>query len=72
MQLIPTVINSMFNSYPEEMAGINYEDFFTAWALKTGVPQAIRQNKEGFPSVPQGAFLCLRVCSLILQSEGYW
>ena len=51
----------MFNSYPEEMAGINYEDFFTAWTLKTGVPQAIRQNKEGFPSVPQGAFLCLRV-----------
>jgi len=45
--VIPTVINSMFNSYPEEMAGINYEDFFTAWALKTGVPQAIRQNKEG-------------------------
>ncbi len=44
--VIPTVINSMFNSYPEEMAGINYEDFFTAWALKTGVPQAIRQNKE--------------------------
>ena len=44
--VIPTVINSMFNSYPAEMAGINYEDFFTAWALKTGVPQAIRQNKE--------------------------
>ena len=44
--LIPTVINSMFNSNPADMAGINYEDFFTEWALKTGVPQAIRQNKE--------------------------
>ena len=44
--VIPTVINSMFNSYPAEMAGINYEDYFTSWALKTGVPQAIRQNKE--------------------------
>lgn len=45
--VIPLVINSMFNSYPDEMAGINYEDFFTAEALKTGVPQAIRQNREG-------------------------
>lgn len=45
--VVPTVINSMFNSYPKDMAGIRYEDFFTAWALKTGVPQAIRQNKEG-------------------------
>lgn len=44
--VIPTVINSMFNSYPEELKGIKYEDFFTPWALKTGVPQAIRQNKE--------------------------
>lgn len=45
--VIPLVINSMFNSYAAEMADINYEDFFTAWALKTGVPQAVRANKEG-------------------------
>lgn len=45
--VIPLVINSMFNSYPAELAGINYEDFFTPWALKTGVPQAVRANKEG-------------------------
>lgn len=44
--VIPTSINSIFNSYPVEMAGINYEDFFTDWALQTGVPQAIRQNRE--------------------------
>ena len=44
--VIPTVINSMFNSYPDEMADINYEDFFTTWALSTGVPQAIRENSE--------------------------
>lgn len=45
--VIPLVINSMFNSYPAELEGMNYEDFFTDWALKTGVPQAIRNNKEG-------------------------
>lgn len=45
--VIPLVINSMFNSYPEELADMKYEDFFTPWALKTGVPQAIRANKEG-------------------------
>jgi len=44
--VVPTVINSMFNSYPEEMADINYEDFFTEWALSTGVPQAIHNNDE--------------------------
>lgn len=45
--VIPLVINSMFNSYPAELEGMKYEDFFTDWALKTGVPQAIRNNKEG-------------------------
>lgn len=45
--VIPSVINSMFNSYPSEVADMRYEDFFTPWALKTGVPQAIRDNKEG-------------------------
>lgn len=45
--VIPLVINSMFNSYPSEMEGIRYEDFFTAETLKTGVPQAIRANSEG-------------------------
>ena len=45
--VIPLVINSMFNSYPSEVADMNYEDFFTPWALRTGVPQAIRQNREG-------------------------
>lgn len=45
--VVPTVINSMFNSYPNELKGVRYEDFFTPWALKTGVPQAIRQNREG-------------------------
>jgi len=44
--VIPCVINSMFNSYPEEMSGYRYEDFFTPWALSTGVPQAIRDNEE--------------------------
>lgn len=45
--VIPLVINSMFNSYPSEVADMNYEDFFTPWALSTGVPQHIRANKEG-------------------------
>lgn len=45
--VVPLVINSMFNSYPNELSDISYEDFFTPWALKTGVPQAIRANKEG-------------------------
>ncbi len=45
--VVPLVINSMFNSYPEEMANLNYEDFFTEEALQTGVPQAVRENKEG-------------------------
>ncbi len=49
--VIPFVINSMFNSYPQEVAHMNYEDFFTAKALKTGVPQAIRANKEGIIDV---------------------
>ncbi|MCQ2148028.1 MAG: lipase family protein [Bacteroidales bacterium] len=44
--VIPFVINSMFNSYPSEVADMNYEDFFTPWALKTNVPQVIRANKE--------------------------
>jgi|GEM_PF-2299286 len=44
--VIPMVINSMFNSYPEEMSSLNYEDFFTDWALSTGVPQAARNNSE--------------------------
>lgn len=35
--VIPLVINSMFNSYPSEVADMNYEDFFTPWALSTGV-----------------------------------
>lgn len=45
--VIPLVINSMFNSYPEELKNLRYEDFFTAEALRTGVPQAIRANREG-------------------------
>lgn len=45
--VIPLVINSMFNSFPDEVAHMNYEDWFTAKALRTGVPQAIRANKEG-------------------------
>lgn len=45
--VIPLVINSMFNSYPSEVADMNYEDFFTPWALSTGVPQHIRANREG-------------------------
>lgn len=44
--VIPLVINSMFNSYPTEMASYNYTDFFTPWALSTGVPQAVRNNEE--------------------------
>lgn len=44
--VIPMVINGMFNSYPNEMGQFNYEDFFTTWALSTGVPQAIRNNNE--------------------------
>ena len=44
--VVPLVINSMFNSYPSEVQDINYEDFFTTWALSTGVPQAIRNNDE--------------------------
>jgi len=44
--VIPLVINSMFNSYPAEMAKYNYNDFFTSWALSTGVPQAVRKNEE--------------------------
>ena len=44
--VVPLVINSMFNSYPSEVQDINYEDFFTPWALSTGVPQAIRNNDE--------------------------
>lgn len=45
--VIPLVINSMFNSFPEEVAHMNYEDWFTTKALRTGVPQAIRANREG-------------------------
>lgn len=44
--VIPLVINSMFNSYPSEVSHMKYEDFFTKWALSTGVPQAIKNNKE--------------------------
>ncbi|MCF0175823.1 MAG: hypothetical protein HUJ94_03215 [Bacteroidales bacterium] len=44
--VIPLVINSMFNSYPSEVADLRYEDFFTEWALSTGVPQAVRNNDE--------------------------
>jgi len=44
--VIPMVINSMFNSYPEEMAHLNYQDFFTEKCWKTGVPQAVRANSE--------------------------
>jgi len=44
--VIPFVINSMFNSYPAEMADLNYEDFFTEWALSTKVPQVIKANEE--------------------------
>jgi len=44
--VIPFVINSMFNSYPAEMAQFNYEDYFTPWALSTGIPQAVRNNTE--------------------------
>jgi len=49
--VVPLVINSMFNSYPAEMAQYNYEDFFTDWALSTGIPQAIRNNEETFSDV---------------------
>ena len=49
--VIPMVINSMFNSYPSEMEGINYEDFFTEWALEQGVPQACRNNDENLIDV---------------------
>ena len=49
--VIPMVINSMFNSYPSEMEGINYEDFFTTWALEQGVPQACRNNDENLIDV---------------------
>lgn len=45
--VIPFVINSMFNSYPAEVADLNYEDFFTPWALSTNLPQMIRNNEEG-------------------------
>lgn len=44
--VIPLVINSMFNSYPAEVTNMKYEDFFTEWALSTGVPQAIKNNSE--------------------------
>lgn len=44
--VVPLVINSMFNSYPSEVADMNYEDFFTEWALSTGVPQAVKNNRE--------------------------
>lgn len=45
--VIPLVINSMFNSYPQEVAHLRYENFFTKEVLRTGVPQAIRANREG-------------------------
>ena len=45
--VIPMVINSMFNSYPTEMGIYNYRDFFTDKCWNTGVPQAIRENREG-------------------------
>ncbi len=45
--VIPMVINSMFNSYPEEFSNMNYRDFFTDKCWNTGVPQAIRENREG-------------------------
>lgn len=44
--VVPAVINSMFNSYPEELADMSYEKCFTPYALMTGVPQAIRENRE--------------------------
>ena len=44
--VIPMVINSMFNSYPDEVANINYKDFFTEKCWNTGVPEAIRNNSE--------------------------
>lgn len=44
--VVPLVINSMFNSYPSEVTNMRYEDFFTPWALSTGVPQAVRNNSE--------------------------
>lgn len=44
--VIPLVINSMFNSYPSEVTDMRYEDFFTPWALSTGVPQAVKNNSE--------------------------
>lgn len=44
--VIPMVINSMFNSYPDEFTGINYQDYFTEKCWKTGVPQAVRSNSE--------------------------
>lgn len=44
--VVPLVINSMFNSYPSEVTDMRYEDFFTPWALSTGVPQAVKNNSE--------------------------
>jgi len=46
--VIPMVINGMFCSYPKEMGKFKYEDFFTEWALSTGVPQAVKDNDAGF------------------------
>lgn len=45
--VVPLVINGMFCSYPKELGKYNYEDFFTEWALSTGVPQAVRENNAG-------------------------
>lgn len=59
--VVPTMINGMLNSYPEEAAaaGMKYESFFTDWALSTGIPQDIRNNKDsnllkvlGYSDVP--------------------
>jgi len=44
--VIPLVINSMYNSYPDVMGAWKYESFFTDKALSTGVPQAVRRNDE--------------------------
>jgi len=43
--VIANVINGMYWSYQVEMGQYNYEDYFTDWALSTGVPQAVYNNQ---------------------------
>jgi len=44
--VLPLLVSSMFASYPDEMNKFKYDNFFTSWALSTGIPESVRKNKE--------------------------